>query len=63
MTLKDIVNTPIDELWDKFWNVASPFIMGASIAYLIIFIIVVIFIGYTAKEVFTSHRNFKKKYK
>jgi hypothetical protein len=54
MTIKDIFDTPISELW----GIASGFVTGYLIYFSIFFFLVMSFIVYVAFNVFKGHREF-----
>lgn len=59
MSIKDIFDTPIDELW----SIISGFVSGYLLFPTVFFIIVASFIIYVASDVFKRHRDFIKQRK
>lgn len=59
MTIKDIIDTPINDLW----NTISPFAMGYMIFFTIFFILVLSFIAYVFVKVIKGHKEFEKRRK
>lgn len=56
MTIKDILNTPISEMWSTI----SPFAIGYLIFFVLFFILVLSFIGYVFVQIFKGHKKFNK---
>jgi len=56
MTIKDIFDTPIEELW----GTVSGFVTGYLIFFAVFFVIVLSFIIYVATKVFKGHRDFNR---
>lgn len=57
MTIKDIFDTPISELWEM----ASGFVTDYLIFYYIFFLLVASLIMYASFNVFNRHKKFNKK--
>lgn len=54
MSIKDILDTPIGEMW----NVVSGFVTGYLIFFAIFFLLVLLFIVYVSTQVFKGHKDF-----
>lgn len=59
MTIKDILDTPISEMWDA----VSPFAIGYLIFYGLMMLAVLSFIGFVFVQVIKGHREFNKRRK
>lgn len=57
MTLKNILDTPISEMW----NAISPFAIGYLIFFGVFFVVVLSFIIFVFIQVFKGHRDFNKR--
>lgn len=56
MTIKDIFDTPISELW----NMVSPFAIGYLIFFGVFFVLVLSFIIFTFIKVMKGHKEFEE---
>lgn len=56
MTIKDILDTPITEMWSAI----SPFAIGYLIFFGIMLVLVLSFIGFVFVQIIKGHREFDK---
>lgn len=56
MTIKDIFDTPINEMW----SVISPFAIGYLIFFGLFFVAVISFIIFVAVKIIKGHREFER---
>jgi nitrate/nitrite-specific signal transduction histidine kinase len=59
MTIKDILNTPVSDVWDFI----RPFVVGYLAFYTVFFVLVSSFIFYVFIKVIKPHREFDKRKK
>lgn len=59
MTIKDILDTPISEMWDAI----SPFAVGYLIFFGVFFVLVLSFIVFVFIKVIKGHREFVERRK
>jgi hypothetical protein len=59
MTIKDILNTPVSEVWESI----RPFVVGYLAFYTVFFVLVSSFIFYVFIKVIKANREFDKRKK